>query len=211
MIDVQIKERGRNRSVKVSEEGALSVVNHPHPFLEEEVLLKPFRQFCTDDGSSTGDNDMIVNGSSTPVEFYISAHAEEDIYVKSFSIQISDAGAELEDFGALNELTNGVAWTWETQETGSYVLHDGVKTNFDFIRLGLGTPAFGSGDKVFKVDFKGKGTDDAFIPVIDMTQTFGMPYGMRLRKGTKDRIVFTVNDNLAGIEVFNIVAYGGIL
>lgn len=49
---------------------------------------------------------------------------------------------------------------------------------------------------------------DSFIPVIDFDRIFGMKYGLRLRKNTKDRIVFTVKDNVTGIDEFNIIAYG---
>ena len=46
------------------------------------------------------------------------------------------------------------------------------------------------------------------MPNIDVAETFGMPYGLRLRKGTKDNLTFVVNDNLSGLTTFDIVAYG---
>jgi len=35
-----------------------------------------------------------------------------------------------------------------------------------------------------------------------------LPWGLRLRKGTKDRLVFTVRDNITAIDQFDAIAYG---
>ena len=196
---------GTGNRLRVGHEGEASVVVHGHPLKDESVQVLPFRQFFTDTGISTGDNDMIVDGSSTAVPFFIKASQDFDIYLKTLSVRISDVGGELDLFGNLTALTNGVSWSWDTQAEGTYELHDGIKDNLEFVRLGLGEPAF---DKTFKTDLKGKGTDDTYLPVIDLTKTFGVNWGLRLRQGTEDKLTFTVNDALAGMTVFNIIGYG---
>jgi hypothetical protein len=35
-----------------------------------------------------------------------------------------------------------------------------------------------------------------------------MPWGLRLRKGTTDKLIFRVRDALAGLDIFNAIAYG---
>jgi len=43
---------------------------------------------------------------------------------------------------------------------------------------------------------------------MDLKETFGLMYGLRLRRGTRDKLEFAVNDALAGLITFNIIAYG---
>jgi len=196
---------GSKTPLKIDKYGNANTVVHPHPPVEDEISVLPFRQYCTDNGMSTGSNDMIVDGSSTPVPFYVQASDDHEIFLKTLSVQISDGGGELDKFGNLSALTNGVSWSWETQMEGDYELHEGIKTNLEFIKIGLGEPAI---DKQYKLDQGGMGSDDTYIPVIDLTATFGITWGLRLRKGSTDKVIFTVNDDLAGLTVFNIIGYG---
>ena len=197
---------GNGEKLHVGDEGEISAVLHSHPPTNDPAQVLPFRQYFTDTGIATGDNDMIVNGStSAPLDFCITASKDYDIYIKTLSVQISDVGGELDLFGNLTALTNGVMWIWDTQTNSEYCLHDGIKDNLEFIRLGLGQPAF---DKTFKVDIKGKGSDDTYLPVIDLTTTFGVMWGLRLRQGTLDKLTFRVQDDLTGLSVFNVIGYG---
>lgn len=201
--------KGSGNKVSVGTAGELSVVVHGHPPLDERITTLPFRQYFTDDGTASGDNDMVVNASlALPQDFSIEASQDFDIYIKTLSVQITDPGATLEEFGALPELTNGVKWIWKTAEEGDYELHDGITTNLEFIKTALGQPSFGTGTEAFKADIKGGAGDDTFLPVINLNTTFGLVYGVRLRKGTKDSIIFRVQDNLTGINTFNIIGYG---
>ena len=210
MLPVEIIDgHGSGNRVRVGGEGEQYVVVHPHPPLDEVQAPLPFRQYFTDTGASTGDNDMIVNASlAVPQDFYIEAVKGYDIYIKTMAIQITDPGGALDEFGALTELTNGVKWVHKTNGDGEYVLHDGIKANLEYIKTALGQPAFGNGDKAFRADIKGGSSDDTFLPVIDCAATFGTPWGLRLKKGSTDRIIFRIQDNLTGMNVFNTIGYG---
>jgi len=199
---------GSDNKAKVNGEGELTVVVHPHPPKDEAETPLPFRQYFTADGSSSGSNDMVVDGSSTPQRFYIAASQDFDIYIKSMSVRISDAGATLDKFGALTALSNGLEFSWFNKDEGEYILHDGIKTNLEFVRLAGGQPSFGTGADAFKADLQGGGSDDSYLPILNMTDVFGMPWGIRLRKGSSDKVSFVVKDALAGISVFNIIGYG---
>ena len=94
------------------------------------------------------------------------------------------------------------------QEEGEYILHDGIKTNLEFVRLGVDTGAIGTGVDAYLADVSGGGTEKSYLPVINMTQTFGMTWGLRLRKGTTDRLEFNVRDAMAGLVTFNAIGYG---
>jgi hypothetical protein len=98
---------GEHNKLKVYDEGAVGVVEHRHPPLDEETAALPFRQYFTDDGTATGSNDWTVDGSSTNAEFYIKAVTDYDLYIKSISVIIGDGGAPaLNKYGALSALTN---------------------------------------------------------------------------------------------------------
>ena len=194
----------------INGEGEASVVVHPHPPKDELLAPEPFRQYFTDDGTTAGSNNMIVAGTlAAPIPFYIKAVPEYDIYIKSISVVIGDAGAPaLNKFGALAALTNGIEWVHLRQEEGEYILHDGIKTNLEFVRLGVDTGAIGTGVDAYLADVSGGGTEKSYLPVINMTQTFGMTWGLRLRKGTTDRLGFNVRDAMAGLVTFNAIGYG---
>jgi hypothetical protein len=200
---------GGHSKLKIQPEGTINAVIHPHPPKGEQLIADPFRQYFTDDGTTTGSNDWTVDGGTTPTEFYISASSEYDIYIKSISVLIGDGGSPaLNKYGAESALSNGVLWTLFNQDVGNYTLHDGIKTNLEFVRLGVDTGAIGSGVDSFLADTSGGGTEKSYLPTIDMGETFGLQYGVRLRKGTTDKLIFTVRDNLTGLVTHNAIGYG---
>ena len=200
---------GNGIKAKINKEGELSVVVHPHPPQDETKTTSPFRQYFTNDGLSTGSNDMVVNGSTTNQSFYIKAIPDYDIYINSINAEVSDGGSPtLNLFGALAALSNGVQWLHFTQESGEYTIHEGVKTNKEFIRLANGRGAFGDGVNAFLADVSGGGTAKSYFAFIDISEIFGMPWGLRLRKGTTDQLIFKIRDDLSALTTFNAIGYG---
>lgn len=210
MINVRIKDgHGSGNFAKIGGEGEVGVVVHPHPPIDESVFPLPFRQYFTDDGTTSGSNDMTVDGSTTNVDFYVSASEDFDIYIKSISIIIGDGGnPALNLYGSLSALTNGIEWIFQSNDQGEYELHDGIKTNLEFIRLGVDTGAIGTGSDAYLADVSGGGSEKSYLPTIDLKETFALQYGIRLVKGTKDKLIFRVRDNLTGLTTHNAIAYG---
>lgn len=197
------------RSVEVYGEGYTTVAVHQHPPENESIIALPFRQYFTDNGNSTGSNDMTINGSTNYTDFYITSNDNFDIYVKYVTVEIGDGGApSLNKFGSLTALTNGVAFYWDTQVEPNYELHEGIKTNKEFVRIGSDTAAIGSGTDAFLADVSGGGTEKSYLPSIDFKEIYGLPWGLRLRKGTTDRLIFRVQDDLTGLSTFNAIATG---
>ena len=195
-------------TLKISNEGTIGVENHGHPPVVEKITVTPVARFFTDDGLTSGSNDMRVAGSlAAPLEFYIPASPESDIYIGTVSFEITDAGATLNKFGNISSLTNGVKFSWVTRDKGEVVLDAGMKSNYEFIRLCGGTPSFGATTNAFKAN-NVNGSSEGYIPNLDISKVFKMPYGFRLRKGTKDKLVFTIQDDTSGVDSFNAKAYG---
>ena len=197
---------GKGHRLRIYPEGQIGVVNHQHPPQDETVIAQPFVEFFTD---SAGSSDMTVDGSTTAVEFSIDADPEEDVYVKFISVNIGDGGSPaLNKFGALSALTNGVEWCWVTQDLGNTVLEASIKTNLEFIRIAPATAGVGDSTTAFLADTRGGGTEKNYLPQIDLQLLFGGEWGLRLRKGTTDKMVFKVQDDLSGLTTFDIKATG---
>lgn len=204
MISTSIVDPVTGKMLKVNGEGEISVTMHTHPPLNEEIESYPYSSWFENSGS----NDLRVDGSTTPASFSIDASPTKDIFIKTISVRISDAGATLGEFGNLAALTNGISFTYETPATGVVIIQDEIKTNLDFIRVGINTPATGGGTDAFKADLTGGGAD-TYLPVIDLNLTFGYQWGLRLTKNTKSSLSFIVNDDLStGIDAFNIKGFG---
>lgn len=207
MIKAHIVGFGRGRGLNIENDGTLPVVVHQHPPENDDTVLTPFRQFFTTNGTPDGSSNMLVDGSVTSQSFFILASPVKDIFLKTISVVIVDASATLSKFGNLAELANGVEFKHETNDRGIIILHEGIKTNFQFIRLALGSPSFGDGTSAFRAN-NVSGISEGYLPVIDFSKIYGMPWGLRLRKGSADKLVFVVRDNIAAMDKFDIVAYG---
>jgi hypothetical protein len=193
-------------ALRVEPEGTLNAVIHPHPPRGETLIAQPFREYFIDSNDS---NDLRADGSSTSVEYSIGAVKDFDIYIKTISLVIGDGGSpSLNKFGSLSALTNGVRWSIFSNELGDYTLHDGIKTNLEFVRLGIDTGAIGTGTDAYLADVSGGGTEKSYLPTIDLQETFGLTFGLRLRAGTADRLTFTIQDNLTALTTFNAIGYG---
>lgn len=196
---------GSGNKLKINGEGEASVVVHPHPPRGESTAAVPFREFFVNDCCAS---DMRVNASATaPQEFYIDADQCRDIYIKSLDIIIADQNACLNQFGAITALSNGVQLEWQTNDLGTVVIADDLKTNFDFVRFGNGTPPIGATTSAFRAN-NVSGSSEGYIPFVDFTRLFGLPWGLRIRKGSTDRLVWKVRDNVSGVDAFNIIGYG---
>jgi len=201
-MSLPVKILGSNgKSLKINGEGEISVVIHPHPPIDETRTSFPFRQYFTNNGSSSGSNDMRVNGSSaSPIDFYIESVPDYSTWIKSINIKLADTGAAFNEFGNLAALTNGVEFVWTSQANGEKVIHDGIKDNLEFFRLSEQTPTI--------IDLSGGGAD-AVVVTIDLAKMFGTQFGVLLQKETLDTLKFRVKDNLStGIDEFNIIGYG---
>ncbi len=166
---------------------------------------KIFRQHLTDDGLSSGSHDMLVDGSTTPAEFWIPAHEDNDRYITAVSFVIGDGGANLNEFGGISALTNGCVF--EYARSGEVVtIHDELKSNWDFIRMCMGFPAFGDAASAFR-GTNVEGGAEAFMPVFNFLSVMP-PYGLKLDTGTMQRLTLRVNDDCTAPDVFNAIAYG---
>ena len=207
MIRSKIIGSGPERTeVDVEKSGAMSVVERPFPPFGVMQNVRPFRQFLTDDGTATGSEDMLVDGSVTPVDFFVEAPQTADLYVTRLSFIVVDQNASLNTFGNIPQLTIGCRLFY-TDELGEVVIAEALQTNFDIVRLGSGLPSFGDGTTAFianNVDFISEG----IIPILDFKDTFGFRWGLELRNGSTQKLILQIRDDITGIDAMDVICYG---
>lgn len=198
--------KGGKYKAQVYSDLSLSVTSSSEPAIVPQKK-KIFRQFLTADGTSTGSNDMLVDGSVTNVDFWIPAAADCDRYITVLSYVLADGGLfRLNEFGNTGSiLTNGCRLFY-TSLQGEVDIHNSLQSNFDFVRLGLGNPAYGQGSNTFRgTNFIA--TAEAIMPVVDLKE-FMPPFGIKLDAGSTQKIVMRIRDNASVPDVFNCIAYG---
>jgi hypothetical protein len=207
-VNSHIKDgTGSNRSVKVFPDNSLFVSSAALPPVGTGgagAII--FRQYMTDDGTSTGSSDMKVNGQSSETSFFIPAHPERDRYITTLSFEIADGSATLNKFGNLTALTNGCELRYEHDTLGFITIHEALKSNWDFVRLCLGSPPLGGATDAFKAN-NVSGASEGYIPVLDLSR-FLPPYGIKLDAGTSQKIELIVKDDVTGVDLFDVIAYG---
>ena len=204
-IGIHIENPSDGRQSSVTPDGQLSVASSTYPPIEINGKMQIFRQHFTEGGEPDGLSSMLVDGSGVVRQFIIPAHVERERYIKSVSFFIADNLASLNQFGNANPLTNGIRFFYENT-VGEVVIHESLKTNFDFVRLCLGTPAFGNAKDGFKVA-DAVGTSEGFMPVLNFAD-FGFQWGLHLKAGTKQKLIIEIRDDATDPDVFDAIAYG---
>lgn len=195
--------QGTGVGAKVSDLGALKVNNQNFPDRNDPNNAIPITGYLTD---VNGSIDARVNGSVTPIDFSVKAQENSDIYLNALSFKLADANAQLNEWGKIGVLAVGFDLIYSTQELGERVLATGIQTSFDLIRLCQADPAFSQGVESFRASNVVLGSE-GYLPNLKF-ESFGLPFGIRLKRGTFDKLIFRVNDNVTGVDAFDIFYYG---
>lgn len=191
--------------LKVEDDGATNVYVIPRPPLNSQQQSLPFSEYLTLNGAGVT-RSMVINGATTNQDFYVGTK-DYDVYINTIVFEIADAGAILNQFGALPALTNGLDFYYFDQLQGKYIIESGLKTNYDMVKLANFMPAFGTAANAFQLT-NAISAAEAYVGVIDLEDVFGLQWGLKLRANTTDRIGFTVKDNITGLDAMTIKVYG---
>lgn len=213
-IKVQIEDPRSSFSNFVDDEGALSVSERFSPPYGVVDFIQPLALDFTDDGTPTGSTDMRVDGSVTPQEFSVTADTVRarpaDRYVNSVVFTIADQNSILRNFGAITRLTNGCR-VFYISERGEVTIRSGLASNFDFIRLCVGEPSFGTTPDVLKLDTAigiAANASDVYLPVLNFSRVFGTQFGIKLAAGSIQKLVIEINDDVTTVDEFTALALG---
>jgi hypothetical protein len=204
MLKASIHDQKQGHSLAIEEDGSVNVYVIPQPPKDAEQITLPISEYMKLNG--TGTTSMVINGSVTNQDFYVAAR-DYDVYINTIVFEIADAGAVLNQFGALAALTNGLEFYYFNQTQGKYTIESGLKTNYDFIKLANFQPAFGTAANSFQLT-NAITASEAYVGVIDLEDVFGLQWGLKLKKNTTDRVGFIVKDNITGLDAMTIKVYG---
>lgn len=147
---------------------------------------------------------MNVDGSSTESVFYIGSEPKTDIRVMKIAVIIADSAVAHSAFGNVSALANGFSLTVTEQGIDTNLLSD-AKTGGQMIAQSALTGAYGDGATSFELT-NWTGNTDAQTIVIDVAAL--VPGGIRIARGSQDRIYATVADNLTGLTEFTVRVLG---
>lgn len=205
-IKVHLKDgKGTGKELEIDENNSALTTDTGVPPKQLDVTLRPFVEFMKDLSDS---EDMRVAASlAAPEEFFIGSSDQGDRFIHTLAFTISDAGASLNNFGNITALTNGCQIIYEDSELGDVVIGDALKSNFDFVQICNFEPTFGSGTAAFRAS-NVVGSSEAFIPILDMEDVFGMKYGLKIPKNSTKKIKIVVRDNTSSIDRFDVKVFG---
>lgn len=199
----KVEITGAGVEAMVTADGELLTSVSTYPALRQQKIY-PFRQYFTDDGTSTGSSDLNVDGSVTPAEFYIPADPVDDRYITAVSFILGYGSSGQPNLWGDNvALTNGVEFLY-TSLKGEIQIHDGMKQtenmwrmNFDYI----GTS--------WEIRHLGASNDYGTLVPVDLTRIIP-PYGIKLDAGTTQRLILRVRDVMPVdvTDTFNCISYG---
>jgi hypothetical protein len=194
--------KGNKVAAAVTADQELSVINAPYPPLSAQKS-RPFRQYLTVDGLADGDNDMGVNGSVTNVDYCIPANPTVDRYITALNFIVGYSTT-----GQPNEWADGAALTngsrlFYSSQRGEVDIHEGIKSNQDLFRL-----IFTSVAANWEVRHVNSNNDYGYFVTLNLRE-LGLPYGIKLDRGTNQKLAITIKDNVgASADTFNCIAYG---
>lgn len=143
-----------------------------------------YSQLVTIDGTPTGSDDINVNGSVTPVDFWVQPAPDEVLYVRHVSISISDNGnPSYNGYGNISgPLANGSILFYEQNGVEKFA-SKAFNENDDFIE---------SSDSYDVVTFSNNVNVTIYREHYDEYSQ-----GIRLNGATNDKFGFRVRDNLS--------------
>ena len=191
--------RGEKNSAAVTTDQELLTIASPFPPLEPQKV-QPFRGLLTDEVG--GGANMGVDGSVTNVDFCINADQNNDRYITTLSFLVgygtSGQGNEWADGGGLG---NG-SRLFYTSERGEVDIHDRIRYNQDMFRL-----QFGAFTNAWEVRHINATNDYGYFITMDLTK-LGLPFGIKLDRGSNQKLVMTIKDNATNADAFNCICYG---
>lgn len=164
-----------------------------------------FSRFLTDDGLVAGSKDLGVNGSSTEIPYWMPADNNNDIYTTRINFVIGyGASAGLWQFAdSAGALTNGVRLSY-TDTHGTDVEIANFKKNSSFLRYAL---TDGIIPTSWELRHLGANNDYGFLLSIDVTNLVP-PYGIKLDRGTNQKITILIRDNCTDADDFDCCVMG---
>jgi len=202
-VDTSIIDAKSKQHVQVARNQSLTT-NQVEPDLPPIGTKNVFRYFTQKLADEAGLTNMNVDGSTTPQEFFIKAVQDSDIHILAVIVVIADSLIAHNNFGNIFPLTNG--WDLIVTESGEETpLIEKAKTGGEVIIQSGAFWPYGTGVDTWELS-NFTGVSDAQLINLPVGQI--IPGGIRLGRGTIDKVTSIVNDDLTGLINFEVRVIG---
>lgn len=191
---------GDGRTATVTPYHALSVSQTipPVPPVGTVSRYRYYNRLMGSEGADSGVTNQNVNGVITNQNFNIFSNPDYDLHIMGIILIVASTIVSHNTFGNLAELTNG--YTLSIFEDGEETrLLNEVKTGGQMIAQSIFGHPYGNAATSFELT-RWTGNDDAQTVVIPMHDF--IPGGIRIGRGTLDRLQGTIADDLTGLTEF---------
>jgi hypothetical protein len=192
---------GGKFKAKVNGDEALFTMNIPFPPLLKQKT-NPFRQYLTADGTESGSNDMGVDGSSTNVDFWIPASTTRDRYLTNLNFLVAYATSGKPYLWADGAALSNGSRLFYNNDAGEQEIHEAIKSNQDLFRLGLQLIPTS-----WEVRHTNANNDYGYFISFDL-RAMGLPLGVKLDRGSNQKLTLRVRDDATAAVTFDCIAYG---
>ncbi len=206
MLKSNIVDPRYGTSSRVDRQGNITVAcNHPDvPSIGTANTYRYLSGSLGTDGLDSGVISQRINGSVDDKIFYIESSQDYDIHIMNISILVADGNTSHDKWGAIDPLTNGYSmYIFEGGEY-TYILNK-VKTIGQMIAYAGFKDGYGSATTSWELS-NWNGSADASTVNIPIGEY--IPGGLRLGRGTKDRLVSVVSDNFNPLTECWVRVYG---
>jgi len=157
-----------------------------------------FTGFLGSTGFDSGTTNQNVNGTVTSQDFYGASSSDYDIYIMGIAILIADSAVAHNSFGNVAAL--GTGWDLFVCEEGedTYIIEKAQTGGQVIAQAGFRVP-YGNTATAWELT-NWTANEDAqtiYVPIVEY-----LPSGFRIGRGSQNRIVSTVNDDLTGLTEF---------
>ena len=201
-VDVIIQDPNTGRLAHVTDKGHQIISQYSCPPLgpQKNRVFSDYFRAWDDDGKI----DMGIDGSGTAVEFWVAADDDDDRYITTMLFVMGySASAEMWEFADSNgALANGVLIQYN-DTYNNLITIDNLTRNLDFFMFSQAPVSVTAWEDR---GFAATG-DYGFFTRTDLTKMVP-PYGIKLDRGTLQRLVVTIRDNCTKAILFNCRAFG---
>ncbi len=200
-----IDGKGSGKRAEVGTRGFLQVaVREGDPPPQGEVnRFRFFSQLVSSAGDGTGTTNMGVDGT-TAQKFTVDSHKDYDIRIMKILIYIEDGTVSHKTFGAIASLTNGIDISVFEAGVETFLVKAG-KDFADLIEQTLAERPWGDGATAFEL-IDVVSNDDAQVLPMDIGSL--VPGGLRIGRGTNDKLQVKVSDNISALTAFTVRVVG---
>lgn len=191
-----------NTSFTPGSRGELNVYDLGKGWPSWQIRLERYSLYNSLLKSSMNTTNLNVNGSISPIEFYLEPQSDSDIRILYIRLILVDNNLSLDKFGGLPPLINGLNLKIQEETKISYLFQN-TKTIKDIIAQS-GAHANESTD-AFQIK-KWSGNTSAYC--IDIPIAQHLPTGLRLAQSSTDKLTCEVRDNLTQLQELSIYIYG---